>query len=179
MNIKKIFILKILTINMAFSMVFANELVSQSKIFPHFLTYDKDIKDKVFDNCINFVIIYDKFSQNSAEKLKDLILTEHSNKLNDYNLNVILSDTLESEVLKKASAVYLFDIDDNLINEITNFTIKNHIITFALNSNMLKKNITISLLIAKKVQPIINLKVLKDSNITLSHKIFKVCKVYE
>jgi hypothetical protein len=106
-------------------------------------------------------------------------LKEHNSKLDEYDLEIILIDEFNIETLKKTSAIYLFDINDELIKKVTDFAIKNQILTFANNSNMLKKEIAISLFITKKVQPMINLKVLKDSNISLSHKIFKVSKVYE
>jgi hypothetical protein len=62
----KVFFIFIFSLNILNGMVFANDLISQSKIFPYLLTYNKDIKDKTFNNSVNFVIIYDKFSKNSA-----------------------------------------------------------------------------------------------------------------
>ncbi len=161
------------------NILFGNELITQSKLFPYFLMYDKELKDKTIDNTINFLIVYDEFSKESAFKLKESIIKEHGFKINEYKLNTILAENLTIDDLKIATAIYIFDIDDKYVKIITNFAKKHKLITFANKSAMLKKDIVVALSIKKRVQPLINLKVLKSSNIKLSYKIFKVSKIYE
>ena len=117
--------------------------------------------------------------ENDAKNLREYILSKYKS-IKNYPLNIILiKENSVKRELQDATAIYLFDLSDEALDFVINFATKNHIITFANKLEMLKRGVSIALSADRRVKPIINKKIIKNSDIQLNSTLLKVSKIYE
>ena len=108
-----------------------------------------------------------------------LILSKYKS-IKEFPLDIDLIEQSSIKTkLKKATAIYIFDLDDEPFDYVVTFAIINHLITFANKPQMLERGVAIALSADRRVKPIINKKIIKQSNIKLSSTLLKVSKIYE
>ena len=162
-----------------FNFVFGSDLLIHSKVFTHILNYDRNLDKKIIDKEIKFIIIYNNALENDAKNLKNFILKKYKS-IKNHPLNIVLiKENNVKKDLKDATAIYLFNLSDEILDFVINFAIKNHIITFANKLEMLKRGVSIALSADRRVKPIINKKIIKKSDIQLNSTLLKVSKIYE
>lgn len=154
--------------------IFASELEIDAKIFPAIVKYDLKVDKKLIYGKIRISILYQSSFEKKAKKLKKLISKKYSN----FSLELIPQNLIFKN-LKNTSAIYLFNLDTEYIDYVVNFAKQRNLITFSNTPSLLQYGVAVSILNKRRVRPVLNRAVLKESNISLSSTLLKVSFIYE
>lgn len=171
----------ILTLFMLVSFVTASELDTYAKIFPKILAYDYNLQDKLYGQTINLGILYDEHSYEEAKQIEELIHT-HNPNVNGFGLKTLLIHTAEFfRTSQPVTALLLMGEPDDpaIYSRIREFAVHQSIIVFALRMDDVKQYATIGLFFGKSVRPIINKKLMIESNIRMKTTFLKFARVYD
>ena len=158
----------ILTLLMLVSFVTAaSELKTYAKIFPKILAYDYNLKDKLYGQTINLGILYDAHSFEEAKQLQELIRL-YNPEINGFGLNTLLINTAEFALTPPPVSALLImgePTDSAIYRQVREFAVHKSIIVFAIHMEDVKEYATIGLFFGKSIRPIINKKLMIESNI--------------
>lgn len=152
--------------------LFPSDILIDSKIFPAIIKYDLNIDKKLINNRIKITIVYHSALEAKAEKLKSLILKKY-----DFDIELLSENNISN--LKETSAMYLFELDREDLQKVLSFAKKREVITFANKLDMLEYGVAISISNQRRPKPIINKRVIRSSNISLSSTLLKASVIYE
>ncbi|MDQ7067986.1 MAG: hypothetical protein Q9M40_08435 [Sulfurimonas sp.] len=145
-------------------------------IFPKILLTDTQLQKKLVDGKIKIIILHSQQDQESAEKLKQEILSLYPT-IDNTPLSISLQQYNNVKDLEVATAYYELNGEINAIAHVNKIALKNRRITFSLNESYLSFGTLFSLHIGKKVSPVINISSLKRSKIILNNIIFTIVRI--
>jgi len=162
--------------NFAFS-VNESLLKIHATLVPKIYLMDYSFKEKLHDNSIKIVLLYDRNDYKNALLLKEQIETKYSKKIENYNIKTILRP-YEKVTKIDANIYYIFPTSKKNIANTINTAKRNHALTFSYSSNDLKNGVMLSLKIGSKVKPIINLSAVKSNNVIFRPVLLKISHIY-
>lgn len=151
-------------------------LISQAKIYPKLILFDKDIDKKTYENSIVLTIIYHSSDQEKAKELQKLIQDQYKAKLENYTFKVILKEFDETDDYMIASSIYMLNGTEKEIQKIISIAQKRHIILFSYELNYLKKGALISLHIEDEPNIYFNNKINKLYQIKFSDIFYQIVR---
>jgi len=151
----------------------ASEIEIDAKIFPAIVKYDLKVNKKLVEKQIKISILYQNSFKKRAKKLKKLIQQKYSVLIELIPQHLILQN------LKNTTAIYIFNLDKTYLKYVVNFAKKRNLITFSDSPSLLQYGVTVSILNKRRVRPILNRKIIKESNISFSSTLLKVSFIYE
>jgi hypothetical protein len=134
---------------------------------------DYEFEDKIFNNEIVIAIYSEQTQHQDAIELKNKILSKYQNGIKDYTIRCEIISYNEKKYIQ-SNIVYLFPTTAEKIIQTTKMVKKFKPITFSYLEEDLKNNVMLSVNISSNVKPIINLDVIKNSNITLRPILLKI-----
>jgi len=157
------------------SSVFAldkNLLELEAKLYTKIILLDKDLKNKISkDKKIVINIIYDDLHKKDALYFKKIL---DNKKLHSYEVKVVLNKSIPKNtptayiiITSQKNAQKLLDVLKN----------KNRLIFSTKPSNICCSSV--SIYVGPKIYPLLNPKILKETNIKLNPIIYKVARFYE
>lgn len=159
----------------------SSELQVYAKLFPKILAYDYNLHNKLQDNSVSIGIVYDEHSLEEAKQLEQLIRTLNP-EVNGFPLKTVLIDTATFTLSPpQVSALLLMGNPDDeaYYAAVRTFAVRKSIIVFALRMKDLERYATIGLFFGKSVRPIINKKLMIESNIRMKTTFLKFARVYD
>lgn len=148
-----------------------------SKMIPRFIIMSTQ-KEKIKDD-IAICILSDKLDNIEAILLRDKIQKNYPKGLLNYPLNIIQTDYTKIKSCKNTQLIFMFDSNEENIQNTIDFLQKNQILSVSYNRDLLEKGIDISLFIGKKVTPYINYKSITSKKIVLDNLLIRVSKIYK
>lgn len=159
----------------------SSELQVYAKLFPKILAYDYNLQNKLHENSVSIGIIYDERSFEEAKQIEKLIRTLNP-EVGGFPLKTVLIDTAAFALSPPpVSALLLMGNpdDETRYAAVRAFAVKQSIIVFALRMKDLERYATIGLFFGKSVRPIINKKLMIESNIRMKTTFLKFARVYD
>lgn len=129
-------------------------------------------------NSVVIAIFYESGNYRDALFLKKLIDTKYNHGIGSYKIKtelVIYSEKLDV----KANVYYFFPTDSLNIRRAIKSANLNQALTFSYSKKDLKEGVMLSVLVGIKVRPILNLKVIKSSNITFWPVLLNISEIYK
>ncbi len=158
-----------------------SDLKPYAKIFPKILAYDYNLENKLYDRTIRLGILYDAYSQEEAQQLKTLI-TRYNPEVSGFKLVPLLIETAEfARTPRPVTALLIMGEteDPEIYRRVREFAVRHSVVVFAIRMEDVKQNATIGLFFGKSVRPIINKRLLLESNIRFKTTFLKFAKVYD
>lgn len=138
---------------------------------------DYKFQEKIQNNTISISIVYNNNEYSDAKKLKSLIENRYKNGLKTYKVKATLVSYQESNKLD-ANIYYLFPTNKRDIKEIIDQASHNSALTFSYNRDDLNYGVMISLNVAKKIKPLLNLEAIKTHNISLRPVLIDISTIF-
>lgn len=152
----------------------------EASFIPKVVLMEYGYESHLKDNTIELVILYDNIHHTNAKELEQFIDQKFNNKLTNHILKVkLLTYKQYNESDTFASMLYMFPTDEICAKKVIEKAKQSHMITFTSSSSLMKLGAIFSLDIGKRVQPIINIEALKESNIELRPIILKISQIYK
>lgn len=155
-------------------------LQMHANILPKLVLMDLKFKEKLIDSKLVITILYNNGDKFVAKKLKDFIHEKYPNGIKNIEIDIRLVQYDEFiDKRDKSTLVYLLDSFENRVIKIIDLAKELKVITFANDKSYLNFGVNMSLDIDKKVRPFINLKAMKENNISPRPTLLKISKLYE
>lgn len=122
-------------------------LKADAAIFPKIMLMDKKIKNKLIDNKIIYVIVYNKDDYEIALHEKEYIENSFKKHMGSYPYKIDLVTFSHLSFNTKASAFYVLKSSIDNIKKAANIARKKEIISFSYDVNNLKHGLLFSLVI--------------------------------
>ena len=140
-------------------------LKAQTTIFPKVMLMDKKIKNKLIDNKIIYIIVYDEGDYETALHVKEYIENTFKKHMDTYPYEVNLVEFSQLSVDTKASAFYVLKSSTKNIKKAVNIAHQKKIISFSYDINNLRYGLLFSLIIEKNTVLYLNKEYLHTNNI--------------
>ena len=147
-----------------------------SKMIPRFIMMSNQ-KDKV-DNDIEICILHDEIDTRVADLLSDNIKNNYPNGLINHPIKLIQNDYNHFKSCKGAQLMFMFNSDDEHIQNALLFSKEHSILTMTYDLFFLEQGADISLFIGRKVTPYLNMQSIVDKKIILNNILLRVSKIY-
>ena len=146
-----------------------------AKVFPKILLSDTQLDEKLVDNNIVIIILYEEKDLKVAQSFQKRILKYHS-QLGIYTFDVLLQKYTSFSSSDNATAYYQLLTDATTLQNTNSIIQLKNKISFSYDNSYLDRGTLMSLYIDKKVMPFIDMKTLKNSKIIFKNIIFKIAK---
>lgn len=147
-----------------------------AKVFPKVLLTDTNLNNKLVNNEIKIVLLYEEIDYQTAKKFK-INIQELYEELNGKKISIVLRTYDSFDETEKASAYYLFYSSDRKVEAVCHQIEQDSILTFSYDNRYLDLGVVMSLHVGKKTSPYINLINLKKSEIKLQNIIYKIARI--
>ncbi len=146
-------------------------------LIPKISLMDYEFKNKINDNTIVIAILYSPSNYKNALSLKKKIDVKYGNGIKSYKIKakLVSFSTVNSS---NANIYYIFPTNKQNIETVINKAKRNQALTFSYLKEDLKYGVMLSLNIAKKIRPIVNLDAIRESNITFRPVLLDISKIY-
>lgn len=175
---KKLLVLLLLYSHLFSFSIDESVLNIHATLLPKLALMDLKYQEKLKDGSLNIVIFYSKRNLISAKYLRRDILTSYPNGIKKSPIKVRLCPYRHVQTIK-ANIYYLMPATKEKMKKVLLLAQKNKILTFSYSKDDLAHGSILALNIGKKVKPIINLKALKESNISIRDVLLKISTVYK
>ena len=138
---------------------------------------DYQYKEKIKDNTIAIAIMHTASEYKEARKLKNMIEDKYKNGIAKYKIKPILVNYKDIHKAK-VNLYYLLPTNKENVLNIVKQASTQQAITFSYRKDALKYGVMISLDIAKKIKPLLNLKAIKKNNITFRPMLIKISTIF-
>jgi len=138
---------------------------------------DYNFKEKIKNNKLVIVILYKANEYRAAERLKNRIDSRYPEGINSLT---IVSQTLPYSKLTTSNAniFYMFPAPKETILKAVAYAYTKKALTFAYDEQDLHYGVMVSLNIAKKIKPVLNLKAIKKSNIEMRPVLINISHIF-
>ncbi len=174
---KIFFLLTLLTLSLFGSNVNESLLKVHATLVPKIYLMDYDFTDKIVDNTITIAIVYKKIDYQSAKELQTLIKSRYKKGIQYYLVNPILV-SYEDIDTTEANVYYLFPSSKKMIKKVVQRASLSNALTFSYKKDDLEYGVMISLSIAKKVKPILNLEAIRVNAISLRPVLIDISVIF-
>jgi hypothetical protein len=147
-----------------------------SKIIPRFVLMSS--QKNTLQNKISICILHDKFDARAAETLTDKIYKNYPDGIKNYKIKVTESDYSNVDVCGKSQLVFMFDSNENNIDNSIRILNQYPILTMSYNANYLENGVDATLFLGRKVVPYINMRAMRQSGIDLDNILVQISKIY-
>lgn len=150
-----------------------------ANIAPKLLLMDYEFENKVAQDTVCVLIVYEKDDYIGAKELQKHIEHIYENRLKSYKLFIETATYSElSDYNETVNLFYLFPASKENITLAVNKAKTSQALTFSYMSGDLKNGVMSSVLVGLKVKPILNLRAIEDNKITLRPVLLKISKIY-
>lgn len=164
--------------SIAFSSVINESLLKiHATLLPKLSFMDNEFMQKVHNNEISILIYHNKNDYNAALSLKREIEKKYKNGIKNYSIGCNLSEYGHNKA-PSATILYLFPSTQEKMQAITSYARQHKQLTFAYSKDDLAYGVLFSLSIGAEVKPVVNLDVMKESNISLRPTLLKIAQRY-
>ena len=146
-------------------------------LVPKIYLMDYKFKEKTLNNTITIAIMYKKNDYQSAKELQSLMRNRYKKGIKSYRVNPILVSYNDVDDTK-ANIYYLFPSDKKQIQKVVKKASLDDALTFAYQRDDLRYGVMISLSIAKKVKPLLNLESIKLHEISLRPMLLDISSIF-
>jgi len=146
-------------------------------LVPKVYLMDYNFENKLENKTINIAILYEKSEYKAAKSLKEKIESRYPKGINSYKIVsklLLYTQMLSSDV----NIIYMLPSSKDMILKAVQQAKENNILTFSYDKNDLNYGVMISLNIAKKIKPILNLKAIKLNNIEMRPILIKISQIF-
>ena len=147
-----------------------------SKILPRFILMSSQ-KEKIKDE-INICILHDKMDKRPTSFLITKINDNYPNGIKDYKIKLIKSNYSHIKKCKDSQLAFLFNSNEENINQALEFSQKNKILTISYDAKLLKSGVEVSLFLGRKITPYINIENIVKKDIVLNNLLLRISKIY-
>lgn len=174
---KTLFLL--LTLFLSAQAVNINEslLKVHSVLVPKLYLMDYQYEKKVKDNTISIAIVHKTSQYKEAKLLQKQIGHKYSKGIQSYKVKAILVHYSKLEEIH-SNIYYLFPAKKDDIQRATKQASQDNALTFSYLSSDLEHGVMISLDVANKIKPILNLYAIQGNNISLRPVLIDISTIY-
>jgi len=146
-------------------------------LVPKVYLMDYNFEKKLHDGTIVIAILYEGSEYRAAKSLKEKIKSRYPKGINSYK---IVSKLVPYTEVSKSSAniFYMFPSSEKMIHKSVQKAEKEHSLTFAYDQKDLNYGVMISLNVAKKIKPILNLEAIKRNSIEMRPILIKISQIF-
>ena len=174
----KAFFLLLTFVSSIYAFNFNESLLNMhATLLPKIYLMDYDFQKKSANKTITIALLYERGEYKSAQFLEEQILKKYKKGIQSYKLNVKLVNYNDMKNLH-ANIYYLFPSTKKNALKAVQKASKEDAITFAYAKEDLKYGIMISLDVAKKTKPLLNLEAIKKNNISLRPILIDISSIY-
>ncbi len=174
---KTFFLFFLLTFSLFGTTINQSLLKIHATLVPKIYLMDYKFKDKLVDNTITIAILYKKNDYQSAKELQTLMNNKYKKGIKSYRVNPILVSYADVDETQ-ANIYYLFPSDKKQILKVVKKASLDDALTFAYQRDDLRYGVMISLSIAKKVKPLLNLKAIQLHEISLRPILIDISTIF-
>jgi len=153
-------------------------LLIYAKVVPRIMVLDHTERDGTQKR--KLCILYEKGDRPIAEKLKTLVhqnLPPEAGK--SFKVAISPYETAESGECSDSTALMLLDARNENIVRALDLADRRRLLTFSYSNSLLEKGASVSLLVGKKIYPVINIKAVKRSALKLDTALFQIARIYD
>ena len=174
----KILFLIILSCATLFSTTINTSLLKiHATLLPKIYLMQYDLNNKIKDNTIRLTILYNQSTYKDAKTLKYMIEHKYNKHIKKYKLAVnILMYNSKKHI--NTNVYYLLPSSKKDIKDAVKLAKEDNALTFSYLKDDLKDGVMCSLSVAKKIKPILNLKAIKDNDISFRPILIKISSIY-
>ena len=147
-----------------------------SKMMPRFVLMSSQ-KEKIKTD-IEICILHDEMDKLSAVALHEALQKNYPNGLLNYKINSTVSNFSDLDSCKNAQLIFLFNTQDENIQNVLKLASKNQSITLSYDSKLLESGVDMSLFLGRKITPYINNESLKNKKIELNNILLRIAKIF-
>lgn len=147
-----------------------------SKIIPRFVLMSSQ-KNKVTDT-IEICILHEKLDERFALSLKEKVNANYPNGLNNYKIKMMLSNYSNMNLCENSQLLFLFNSNEENIQNSLHFAKSHTILTMAYDANLLEKGVNISLFMGRKIMPYVNIHSINQNAIEFDNTLLRISKIY-
>lgn len=149
-------------------------------ILPKTALMNYDISNRLKNDKMVIALFYnDKYEKSAAEKLKHFLLNKYREGIKSLQIEVhLFSYSSLKEKYPEATVYYLFPSTKQEIKQAVSAAKNVNALTFSYDPNDLKYGVMLSLRIAKKIQPVVNISVLQREKVSFRPILLKVAEKY-
>lgn len=174
---KAFFLFLLLALSLFGATINGSLLKIHATLVPKIYLMDYKFKDKLVDNTITIAIMYKKNDYQSAKELQTLMKDRYKKGIKSYKVNPILVSYADVDETQ-ANIYYLFPSDKEQIQKVVKKASLNDALTFSYQREDLRYGVMISLSIAKKVKPLLNLEAIKLHEISLRPILIDISAIF-
>lgn len=152
-------------------------LKMHATLIPKIYLMDYNFAQKSINKTITIAIVYESDEYKSAKLLQELILKKYKDGIKSYRVKTELVKYDEVNTAK-ANLFYLFPSSKKRIISVVKRAKEEHALTFSYEKKDLKYGVMISLNVAKRVKPLLNLQAIKQNNISLRPVLIDISSIY-
>lgn len=157
----------------------SNLLLLGAKLFPKIILMEKSTAGHI-QSTVHLVIVASPSNYDSAQRFSELIEHQYGGALSSYRLKTSLVSPKEALQILDPNAFVLFvEPTETLLPSLIEYANKNKILTFSVDSSLLKRGTAVSLYIGRSVKPYINLSTIKQVPFTFEYGFLKLSQPYE
>ncbi len=147
-----------------------------ARVFPKVLLADQKLESKKQEGHITLTILHDTIDTVTAEEFRDQILKLYP-MLDGMPLLVTLQHYDKPPRIINSSAYYLFPTASKHLYDWTDAITKNGRLSFAYSEESLKDGVLMSLKVANRISPVINIFTLRASRLQLDDSLYHIAKI--
>ena len=148
-----------------------------SVLVPKLYLMDYKFQDKLKDNTITVALVYKDSQYKDAKSLKKQMDLKYIHGIRTYKVNPILVHYTQVQE-QQANVYYLFPSNQSDIEKAIKQANSAKALTFSYLTDDLQYGVMISLNIANKIKPILNLSAIQTNNITLRPVLIDISSIY-
>ncbi len=174
----KTVLLLLLLISSSFALTINDSLLKiHATLIPKVYLMDYNFKKKLQNKTITIAILYEHSEYKSAKSLKDKIAFRYPEGINSYK---IVSKLVPYREVSKSDAniFYMFPTSKKIIQNSVKHAENNNALTFSYNKKDLNYGVMISLNVAKKIRPILNLEAIKLNDIEMRPVLIQISQIF-
>jgi len=174
----KTVLLLLVLISSSFALTINDSLLKiHATLIPKVYLMDYNFKKKLHNRTITIAILYEKSEYKSAKSLKEKIKFRYPEGINSYK---IVSKLVPYREVSNSDAniFYMLPSSKTMIQKSVKHAQKNYALTFAYNKKDLNYGVMVSLNVAKKIRPILNLEAIKLNDIEMRPILIQISQIF-
>jgi len=164
------------------SVLFAtdNDLLRvEASFLPKTILMDYNFKKRLHEGVMEFVVVYDVNDKDSAVKFKKMVDSKHNEKLDEYHLHVTLVEYKNIQNIDySVNAFFFFSASSEEMKKAIKYAHAKKSLTFVYDESDLNKGAMISVRVAKKIKPVINMQVIRNEEISFRPIMLKIAEIF-
>ncbi len=175
---KLLFLLVIMVSSIFAFNVNSSLLKIHATLLPKIYLMDYNYKEKIKNNSITIALVYKPYDYQVAKQLEELLEKKYVQGIKGYELEVKLvaySDVKSAQ----ANIYYLFPSSSEDIKQVVKHADRQSALTFSYKRDDLRHGVMISLVVSKKIKPLLNLSAIQMHEISFRPVLLKISSIFD